>query len=65
MTKEKFLMEQFNISGTMAKLMVKYECQTPEEYREIRKQRRKDAPKKAPKAAPAKPAPMPQKGKKK
>jgi len=49
----------------MAKLMVKYGCQTPDEYRSIRKQRRKDAPKKSPKAEPAKPAPMPQKGKKK
>lgn len=45
--------------------MVKYGCQTPDEYRSIRKQRRKDAPKKSPKAEPAKPAPMPQKGKKK
>ncbi len=65
MTKEKLLMEQFGISGTMAKLMVKYGCQTPDDYRAMRKQRRKDAPKKEAKAAPAKPAPMPQKGKKK
>lgn len=65
MTKVKLLMEQFGISQTMAKLMVKHDCQTPDEYRAIRNQRRKDAPKKAPKAAPAKAAPMPQKGKKK
>lgn len=65
MTKVKLLMDQFGVSQTMAKLMVKYECQTPDDYRAIRKQRKKDAPKKAPKAAPAKPAPMPQKGKKK
>jgi hypothetical protein len=64
MTKEKLLMEKFSISGTMAKLMVKYDCQTPDEYRAIRKQRRKDAPKKEPKVV-AKPTPVPQKGKKK
>ena len=64
MTKVKLLMEKFGISQTMAKLMVKYECQTPDEYRAIRKQRRADVPKKTPKAAPA-PPPMPQKGKKK
>lgn len=63
MTKEKLLMEQFNISQTMAKLMVKYGCQTPDEYRAIRKQRRAEVPKKEPKA---KPAPVvQQKGKKK
>jgi hypothetical protein len=63
MTKEKLLMDQFNISQTMAKLMVKYDCQTPDEYRAIRKQRRVDVPKKEPKA---KPAPVvQQKGKKK
>ena len=64
MTKEKLLMEKFGISGTMAKLMVKYDCQTPDDYRAIRKQRRKDVPKKEPKVQ-AKPAPAPQKGKKK
>jgi hypothetical protein len=43
--------------------MVKYDCQTPDEYRSIRKQRRTDVPKKEPKA---KPAPVvQQKGKKK
>jgi hypothetical protein len=63
MTKEKLLMDQFNISQTMAKLMVKYDCQTPDEYRVIRKQRRADVPKKE---AKAKPAPVvQQKGKKK
>lgn len=63
MTKEKLLMDQFNISQTMAKLMVKYDCKTPDEYRAIRKQRRADVPKKAPKvkAAPV----VPQKGGKK
>jgi len=63
MTKEKLLMEQFNISQTMAKLMVKYDCQTPDEYRAIRKQRKVDVPKKETKA---KPSPVvQQKGKKK
>lgn len=57
-------MDQFGISGTMAKLMVKYNCQTPDEYRAIRNQRRKDRPKKAPKVK-AQPAPVVQKGKKK
>lgn len=61
--KTKLLMEQFSISQTMAKLMEKYDCQTPDEYRAIRKQRRADVPKKTPKA---KPAPVvPQKGGKK
>lgn len=56
-------MEQFNISQTMAKLMVKYDCQTPDEYRAIRKQRKVDVPKKETKA---KPSPVvQQKGKKK
>jgi hypothetical protein len=63
MTKEKLLMDQFNISQTMAKLMVKYDCQTPDEYRAIRKQRKVDVSKKETKA---KPSPVvQQKGKKK
>jgi hypothetical protein len=48
--KTKLLMEQFSISQTMAKLMEKHDCQTPDDYRAIRKQRRADVPKKAPKA---------------
>lgn len=61
--KTKLLMDQFSISQTMAKLMEKNDCQTPDDYRAIRKQRRVDAPKKEPKA---KAAPVvPQKGGKK
>jgi len=61
--KTKLLMEQFSISQTMAKLMEKHNCQTPDEYRAIRKQRRADVPKKEPKvkAVPV----VPQKGGKK
>jgi hypothetical protein len=61
--KTKLLMEQFSISQTMAKLMEKHDCQTPDDYRAIRKQRRADVPKKTPKAPVV--VATPQKGKKK
>jgi hypothetical protein len=44
-TKINLLMEKFSISQTMAKLMEKYNCQTPEEYRVVRKDRKANAPK--------------------
>lgn len=58
------LMKQFSISQTLAKLMEKYNCQTPEDYKKIKRQREALKPKKAP-VAKAAPAPAPAKGKKK
>ena len=63
--KIKSLMEKFGISKTMAKLMLKHECDTPEIYRARRATLRKEAPKKAPKQTPTKPTPVQYKGKKK
>lgn len=34
--------ERFGISKTMAQLMLKNNCSTPDEYRQIRKQRRQN-----------------------
>lgn len=42
------LMKQFSISQTLAKLMEKYNCQTPEDYKKIKRQREALKPKKAP-----------------
>lgn len=55
--------ERFGISKTMAQLMLKNDCSTPDEYRQLRKQKKAEAPKKEVKEKPS-PAPV-QKGKKK
>ena len=55
--------ERFGISKTMAQLMLKNNCSTPDEYRQIRKQRKAEAPKKPAKEKPSTPTPV-QKGKK-
>jgi hypothetical protein len=56
--------ERFGISKTMAQLMLKNNCSTPDEYRQLRKQKKSEAPKKEAKEKPSKPSPV-QKGKKK
>lgn len=58
------IVERFGISKTMAQLMLKNDCSTPDEYRQLRKQRKSQAPKKEPKEKPTKPVQM-QKGKRK
>lgn len=63
-TKTELLMKQFGISQTLAKLMEKYNCQTPEDYKKIKREREAQRPKKTPKAK-AVAAPIPVKGKKK
>ncbi len=57
------LAEKFGISKTMAKLMIRNGCLTPDDYRQIRKRKKAEAPKKAVSEKPSKPTP--QKGKKK
>lgn len=56
--------ERFGISKTMVQLMLKNNCSTPDEYRQIRKQRKAESTKKVVKEKPSTPAPV-QKGKKK
>lgn len=63
-TKIELLMKQFSISQTLAKLMEKYNCQTPEDYKKIKREKLAQRPKKAA-VAKAAPAPAPAKGKKK
>jgi len=37
---------QFGVSKTFARLMLKYECKTPDDYRKIRNKRKKERTKK-------------------
>jgi hypothetical protein len=56
--------ERFSISKTMAQLMLKNNCSTPDEYRQLRRQRKSEASKRVVKEKPSKPTPV-QNGKRK